>query len=102
MSMTTASTGVQRLRDRLREEYGRAILAAAEEVFAEDGLHAARMERIASRAGVAVGTLYNHFADKEALLAALARSRREGLFARVDASLAGVDGRPIAEQLHAF
>jgi AcrR family transcriptional regulator len=100
--MTTASNGVPRLRDRLREEFGRAILAAAEEVFAEDGLHAARMERIASRAGVAVGTLYNHFSDKEALLAELARSRRESLFERVDAALGAVDGRPIAVQLRAF
>jgi AcrR family transcriptional regulator len=100
--MTTASSGVPRLRDRLREEFGRAILAAAEEVFAEDGLHAARMERIASRAGVAVGTLYNHFADKEALLAALSKSRRETLFARVDGALRAADGRPVADQLRAF
>jgi AcrR family transcriptional regulator len=52
-----------RLRERLREEAARAILAAAEEVFATDGLQA-RMERIAEQAGVAVGTLYNHFEDR--------------------------------------
>jgi AcrR family transcriptional regulator len=100
--MRTASSGVTRLRDRLREETAKAILAAAEEVFAEDGLHAARMERIASRAGVAVGTLYNHFGDKEALLAALSTSRRQGLFARLDTALAAADGRPFTEQLRAF
>src|SRR6266508_4489678 len=67
-----------RLRDRLREETTRGILGAAEEVFAAEGL-GARMERIAARAGVAVGTLYNHFQDRNALVAALVRSRREAV-----------------------
>ncbi len=90
-----------RLRDRLRDEASRAILEAAEQVFSEDGL-GARMERIAVRAGVAVGTLYNHFRDREALASALACSRREGLFARLDAALAASAGRPVREQLRAF
>jgi AcrR family transcriptional regulator len=91
-----------RLRDRLREETGRAILEAAEAVFAEEGLHAARMERIATRAGVAVGTLYNHFRDKEALLRSLLRSRREALLERVDGALADAAGRPVRERLRAY
>jgi AcrR family transcriptional regulator len=91
-----------RLRDRLREETGRTILEAAEAVFAEDGLHAARMERIAARAGVAVGTLYNHFRDKDALLRSLARSRREALLERVDAALAAVEPGDVRARLHAF
>ncbi|BDG06424.1 TetR/AcrR family transcriptional regulator [Anaeromyxobacter oryzae] len=100
--MTTASAGVTRLRDRLREETAKAILAAAEEVFAEDGLHAARVEQIAARAGVAVGTVYNHFSDKEGLLGALSRTRCEALLDRADAALAAADGRPIEEQVRAF
>ncbi len=91
-----------RLRDRLREETSRAILEAAEAVFAQDGLSGARMERIASRAGVAVGTLYNHFQDKEALLRSLVHSRREALLERVDAALHGMRGRPVEERLRAF
>ncbi len=98
----TRSSVHPRLRDRLREETSRAILEAAEHEFAGEGLHAARMERIASRAGVAVGTLYNHFADREALLGALARSRRERLLARVDAAIAAVRGEPVATQLRAY
>ena len=90
-----------RLRDRLRDETGRAILDAAEEVFSEEGLHA-RMEQIAARAGVAVGTLYNHFQDRQALTSALSCSRREGLLARLDEALKAADGRPIREQLRAF
>jgi AcrR family transcriptional regulator len=91
-----------RLRDRLREETGRAILVAAEAVFAEDGLHAARMERIAARAGVAVGTLYNHFEDKDALLASLVRESHGALLARVDRAVAAVERNDVRARLRAF
>ena len=57
----------QRLRDRFRKETSRTVLAAAEQVFAEEGLHAASMSKIAERAGVAVGTIYRHFPSKQAL-----------------------------------
>jgi AcrR family transcriptional regulator len=70
---------VSSLRSRLREATSGAILEAAEEVFAERGLSAAHMNDIATRAGVAVGTLYNHFKDRDALLAALIEMRRAGL-----------------------
>ncbi len=90
-----------RLRDRLREETARAILAAAEEVFATDGLQA-RMERIAEQAGVAVGTLYNPFEDRAALVRSLVRERRGALLSRVDDALAAVRDAPVEAQLRAF
>jgi AcrR family transcriptional regulator len=90
-----------RLRDRQREETSRAILAGAEEVFAEEGL-SARMERIAARAGVAVGTLYNHFADRGALLEALMCARRSAFLGRIDEAVAATAGRPISERLSAL
>jgi AcrR family transcriptional regulator len=90
-----------RLRERLREATRDAILAAAEQAFAADGPKA-RMESIAERAGIAVGTLYNHFEDREALWKALGRSRREALLARVDAALAASRARPFREALGAF
>lgn len=98
----TRPSAQPRLRERLREETARAILAAAEHELASEGVHAARMERIAARAGVAVGTLYNHFSDREALLGALARLRRDKLLARVDAALAEAKRRPVAAQLRAY
>jgi AcrR family transcriptional regulator len=44
------------------------ILAAAQEVFAEQGFDAARMDDVARRARVSKGTLYNYFDSKEDLL----------------------------------
>ncbi|MCY1015729.1 TetR/AcrR family transcriptional regulator [Pyxidicoccus sp. MSG2] len=92
----------QNLRSRLKEATADAILVAAAEVFAEQGLTAARMETIAERAGVSVGTLYNHFDDRAALLDALLKRRREALLKRLDAALAESQGRPFREQLATF
>lgn len=77
-------------------------MGAAEEVFADQGLHAAHMGEIATRAGVAVGTLYNHFEDREALLEALLESRRKELLARVDAALHALEDGPFAGKMHAL
>jgi AcrR family transcriptional regulator len=44
------------------------ILAAAQEVFAEQGFDAARMDEVARRARVGKGTLYNYYESKEDLL----------------------------------
>lgn len=100
-SSTSSPPPPARLRERLREETSRAILAAAEDVFASDGL-SARMEAIAAHAGVAVGTLYNHFEDRKALVAALVRSRREALLARIDDALAAARGDDAGPRLRAF
>ncbi len=86
---SSSETAVPSLRSRLREATDAAILTAAEHVFAEQGLHNARMNDIASHAGVAVGTLYNHFKDRDALLAELMDARVGELLSRMDAALAG-------------
>ena len=44
-----------------------AILAAAEAVFAANGYAATTMDAVASKAGIAKGSLYNYFQSKEAL-----------------------------------
>ena len=48
-----------------------AILEAATRIFEEDGMDAATTTRIAEVAGVSVGTLYQYFADRDAILDAL-------------------------------
>jgi AcrR family transcriptional regulator len=47
------------------------IAEAAFALFAEHGFADVRMDRVAARAGVAKGTLYLHFADKEDLFRAV-------------------------------
>jgi AcrR family transcriptional regulator len=49
-----------------------AILDAAEQAFRGGGSRAARMEDIAEAADVAIGSIYNHFGDKDGLYQALA------------------------------
>ncbi|MBF6468588.1 TetR/AcrR family transcriptional regulator [Nocardia beijingensis] len=46
------------------------LLAAAADVFTEQGLEGS-LEEIARRAGVSIGTLYNHFPTRDALIDAL-------------------------------
>lgn len=48
------------------------ICQAAMEVLGEVGLEKLTMQRVASRAGIATGTLYNYFKDKDALLVSVA------------------------------
>jgi len=52
-----------------------AILAAALDEFSARGFAAARLDDVAERAGVAKGTIYLHFQDKEALFQELVRTR---------------------------
>jgi AcrR family transcriptional regulator len=92
-------TAQPKLRARIREATAQAILSAAEEVFADAGFHAAHMGSIAAKAGVSVGTLYNHFQDREALLAGLLAARRVELIGKVDAALREAAGRPLRERL---
>lgn len=67
-----------RVRDEARALYRKAILDAAEEVFAERGVANARVQDIAARARLAVGTIYNHFEQKEDVLVALLGERTVG------------------------
>jgi AcrR family transcriptional regulator len=50
------------------------LLAAAREVFSEQGV-AASLEEIARRAGLGIGTLYRHFATRDALVEAIFEER---------------------------
>jgi AcrR family transcriptional regulator len=58
---------------RLPEERPQQILAAAFEEFGEHGLAGARLDDIARRAGVAKGTIYLYFPNKEALFKEMIR-----------------------------
>ena len=100
--MNRDSSAKLRLREKLRGATAEAILEAGESVFAEQGLHTARMDSIAERAGVAVGTLYNYFADRNALVTALIDSRRAELLERLDQALDTTEELSFRDQLQAF
>ncbi|SHJ30308.1 transcriptional regulator, TetR family [Desulfatibacillum alkenivorans DSM 16219] len=55
-------------RERQRKERRQAILQAAENLFAEQGYRKTRIEDIAGKADVSVGTVYGYFKNKEDLL----------------------------------
>src|SRR5690242_2509342 len=65
------------------------ILDAAEHVFAAHGFFAAKVSEIAKEAGVADGTIYLYFKNKDDLLISLFESRME----RVNAHLAHETGK---------
>jgi AcrR family transcriptional regulator len=92
---------LHRLRDRLKESTRAAVLEAAERVFAERGA-AARMEDLAAAAGVAVGTLYNYFADRDALLEDLLAERRRELWTTLNAAQQGIPAQATEQRLVAF
>ena len=75
-----------------KAERRRAILAAALTVFAGHGFAGARLDDVAREAGVAKGTLYLHFADKEALFRGLVEQNIAPVLADADAAIARFPG----------
>ncbi|MBS0519968.1 MAG: TetR/AcrR family transcriptional regulator [Proteobacteria bacterium] len=80
------------------EETVAAILEAAAQILEAGGLAAFTTNAVAERAGVSIGTLYQYFADKNAVLCALAEREMNAVFLRVAEALRGdvglaADGR---------
>ncbi len=63
-----ARTPNPELQEKLASVKRNAILDAARAVFAEKDFHKATIKDVATRAGVADGTVYNYFENKDALL----------------------------------
>ena len=72
-----------------------AILASALDLFAERGYGGVRVEDVAKAAGVSRTTFYNHFSEREEILAALF----ERLLGRDPEELDPADGSPPLEQV---
>jgi AcrR family transcriptional regulator len=68
---------------RSRAETRRRLIEAGTELFARDGLHGTTSTQIARAAGVAAGTFYLHFPDKQALFRAIAFDALARLRARL-------------------
>ncbi len=81
-----------------------AVLEASAQVFEEEGYGSATTNRIAERAGVSIGTLYQYFPSKEALAVALLMRHLEAgqrMVAEVTAELA-VRPRDLRSTLRLF
>jgi AcrR family transcriptional regulator len=79
-------------RDEAKAGTRRRVLAAAMEVFAREGYHAARMDAIAEAAGVSKGALYFHFPGKLPLFSALVDELAAELGADVATAIAAHQG----------
>ena len=69
-----------------RTERREAILAAALEEFSARGFAATRLDDVAQRAGVAKGTIYLYFRDKESLFQELVRAMLSPLVGVIEAA----------------
>ncbi|SEH00262.1 DNA-binding transcriptional regulator, AcrR family [Nonomuraea solani] len=70
MTTVASTSDASRPRRRDAQRNRDALLAAARDVFAEHGLEAP-LEEVARRAGLAIGTLYRHFATRAELVRAI-------------------------------
>lgn len=75
----------------------KAILDSALDLFVSRGIHAATTREIARRAGAAEGSLYRHFAGKDALAAHLFSEAAAGLAAALDRAAAAAGSAPSAQ-----
>lgn len=72
-----------------------AILEAAARILETSGLPALNTNAVAEKAGVSIGSLYQYFPAKEALLAALIRRKRARLIADIEREKSGADARDL-------
>ena len=63
------------------------LLAAADELFYEGGIHTVGIDRVIERAGVAKASLYDTFGSKDALIRAYLEARHDARKARLTAWL---------------
>jgi AcrR family transcriptional regulator len=85
----TSSTRKEPTQQRSRERVER-MLAAARDLIAERGSDAMKMGEVAERASVSIGSVYQFFPDKSAIIRALAERFTAENRACIDAELAGV------------
>jgi AcrR family transcriptional regulator len=69
-----------------------AILEGAAQIIAGGGLAAFNTNAVAERAGVSIGSLYQYFANKDALMLALIHRQQQSQLASVARAVASVDG----------
>ncbi|MGL4264744.1 MAG: TetR/AcrR family transcriptional regulator [Afipia sp.] len=79
-----------------------AIIAAGLDEFTAKGFAATRLDDVAKRAGVAKGTIYLHFKDKEALFQELVRTALGPLIVRISNPQIGEGAGSARAAMHAL
>jgi AcrR family transcriptional regulator len=74
-----------------------ALIEATARILVKEGFDKASTNRIAQQAGVSVGSLYQYYPSKEALVAAVIDRHNQDLMEVVRAALAGVAALPLEQ-----
>src|SRR4051812_9053171 len=75
------------------------LLAATERVLAQHGYQGATTNRIATTAGVSIGTLYHFFPSKEALIEALVHRMWSGELEALEARASVLTEQPLEDAI---
>ena len=86
---------------RSRETYD-AIVAATTRVLKREGYEKASTNRIAEVAGVSVGSLYQYFPNKQALVIAVVERHSDQLIAMLERTIADLGAAPIPDAVRTF
>lgn len=79
-----------------------AIMEATIQVLLKDGRSKLTTTRIAERAGVSVGTLYQYFPNKTSLLKAILKEHLDHVALAMEVACAAAQGRPLATMAEAI
>ncbi len=85
---------VRKTQEERRTHTRRALIAAARRLFADKGYAGTGTPEIVAAAGVTRGALYHHFADKEALFAAVVEEEHLLMAMTINAATADSDEEP--------
>lgn len=79
-----------------------AILEAAAQLLSEQGLGGYTTNAVAARAGVSIGSLYQYYPNKDALMAALITAQQAAQLARVEQAAAASIGLSLEQTVRAL
>jgi AcrR family transcriptional regulator len=74
-----------------------ALIQAGLDILAQEGVHGLSLRKVASQAGVSHGAPYAHFADKQALIAAIATEGYRKLYERLYQVSQEFSGEPLRQ-----
>lgn len=74
-----------------------ALIEAGIAILAEDGVHGLSLRKVAGKAGVSHAAPYAHFADKQALIAAISADGHRRIFGKVSAIVERFPDNPLRQ-----